>query len=693
MISLVNGYAIIIIAITLIAVYVTTLITGSCITVVLIPVIPVVIMRQNHSVDCKKTTEQTEPTAKGEYEEENHGVEQNSATETANKYIPSNKRTLVDGRRNSAGTVLCSEGSETTYLLGWGTQNITVIKNGPADDQSHPTPVKDPQLENRILNKNGEMGAHALVGKVESGRTPRAVLYLAFVLTLCPKQGVSKKLLQEGSGALKKGFEDMHIPVCYGILDLLNMLCNHLMVRTGRPNELVALDRDDLKIFQSLEKYAQVRNEVSEVYCSMLLDVLAVRQPSVCAFHREAAQLAEDFLENPPNNLSALKEAMLYLALGKRLAKVGPLKGAFNYIEMAISRYERHLDSPGSEMQRQAIDQMAVDAFLAKGKLARRQGGDHSLDRSLKYLQHAMEIQMSIDDCRTRLASTEAARIRVANCETLFIMGQYAEAKQFLESEDLRDFVAKDNAYHSAQYWSNLGCTCSFTGDHRQACDYLSKALEANEEDTSDYRRPLYLSLLARSLVLWAVDPSPRDPLPDREQLLLDAEKHCTTARSMLKKDHGEHHRFFALNESFMASVMFAKATVSQLEPWKNTSFMILAVWHAKKALGVFLKAYDNNMNNPNIASAMHLIGDICAFLSRKSCHGTFTYCQPFLETIYQKSCGNQGQEAPSSAEEYACYFYKSTLDIYRRCCSRFVHPSCSKIQQALQDLHTVTRQ
>ena len=546
-------------------------------------------------------------------------------------------------------------------------------------DQSPSKPTEALQLEDSTLSRNVENGVWALVAEVEAKRKPRAALRFAFFLTHC-EQGVSMKLLGEGAAVLMEGLQATSD--CCGILNLVKMLSNHSMIKVTLPTEVVSLDGLHLKMLLSMDGYTQDRREASELFCRMLLHILEIRRASVCALHREAAKLAEAFLTNS-SNLPTLLEASLYLAVGKCLSNVGALKDAFNYIEEFILHYEQWLET-ASERQRRELKQMSADAYLVKGKLARRQGGYDSQGNSLKYLEKARHDQMDIDGCSSEadVRTKEAARIQVAICETLLFMGQYEEEKRILENPSLQSIVMRDTTYHQAQYWSNLGCAHSFIDDHPRAFALLLKALEANSKDISNYRTPLYLSLLARVQVFWVNDLPPNEHAT--KQLLNNAERHCQEAQCMLEKDHGNRHRFFAFNESCMARVMFAKVTTS-LVPQQNDNFMSLAVLHAKKAFEVYLHVYNNVLDHSNIAQTLHLIGDICDFLCMDSFQDAFARCQPWLEEVYHKSYRNQGCKTPCNAVEYTRYFYESTCTVSKRCCLDHEHPTCSKIEKAFK--------
>lgn len=590
--------------------------------------------------------------------------DKNHSTEIASDSEPASaSNSGVDVQRAGLNFTVVNIGGTTNAALGPGSRmTVNLMDCTNYHEDNHP--------EQYTSSYDDQSGTSELVADVEKGRKPRSALRFALLLTHCV-YGVSLQLLREGWVILVEGLQTAtdHVEII-DVSDFVNLLRNHMMIRTSSPTETIALDRIDLKALHSLNRYSEDQREVSVVFYKMLLHILEVRRHSVSALHREAVNLAKPFLDRSSHTSTPMK-ARLHLALGKRMAKVGTLKDAYNYVEKGVSYYK----TTGIDTETR---QHLVEAFVAIGKIVRRRGA--SLHGSLNYLNQAMDMQVEIDGCSSAsdIRSLQAARIQVAICETYLSMGSYKDIILALQNTQLERVVRSDNEYHLAQYLVNLGCAVGYSGNHREGIELLSEALRVSENDACNYRRPLYYSLKAKVLVhLWEIE---RD-----QSQLHDAEMCCVQARNMLSEDHGEEHRFFALNEASTARVMFAKfkATVTPDQPQSNDLMYALA--HANKALKVFLTAYDNVWDHPNVASTLQLVGDMCAYLSNSSCQDQRAKCQHYLNDMRTRFNSKRTPVTPCNPTQYACHFYDCASTIMKRCSPG--HPRCSTIKKALASL------
>lgn len=535
----------------------------------------------------------------------------NASAVTQSLKQDTNQRHLVHVESDNVNTVTVVL-ADNTNVGPHGTVNYLLPQTEEATSYSRHQYGAFNEVENledtRLCAVNPSGNVSALVRDIENGRTPKAALLFAFVLTHCPN-GVSIELLCECSGILRQGMSVCGDHLAQDgmtfITDLVSSLCAYWMIKAdtfclnSASMATVALDSLACRELQSLHQYSEDQPCVRIILCNMLTRVLGARKKTVRKLHLEAAKIAKTYLKET-SDLQPLQKSELHLALGKRLSKVGGLQEAFDQVDMAIAGFDSCLNVEGDTDEALKIKRCLVNAYLAKGKMARRLGKSHpSLEESLMYLEQAQHLQMEIDGCHspTDITTPIAARIAVAICETYLCTGKYSEALSTLQNGQFVGVVWSDTRYHQAQYFANLGCAFQFNGSSMKAYWLLHEAIDVSATDNSNYRRPLYFTLMARVLV----EISQEDQTWSESHLQL-ADNYCRNARDLLTENHSECHRFSALHEMCLASICLARRRIF---PGQRGDLLAQAISHAVRALTVYQVVYCNAMIHPNVAATL----------------------------------------------------------------------------------------
>ncbi|XP_062514871.1 uncharacterized protein LOC134190435 [Corticium candelabrum] len=509
---------------------------------------------------------------------------------------------------------------------------------------------------------------------ISTCKVPRDVLRVALLLALSD-DGLSRNLLHVASRIICKGLciaSHLLENESSAVFDLINDLQSYEMIRENREHTPIKLSASALELIRSnsLDTRGEDRHLASLTFCNILFHVLELRSHSVCSLHREVVLLTQRYLAAKPSTrcLTPVKTGQLYVALGKRMGKVGTLKDAFNYIDKGCCWYKDCLKNTECDANHSEIKQWLVDALVAKGKMKRRRGGTYLLT-SLDCFKQAEHKQTEIDgSSEMGTLSKYKARILVAQCETYLSLCKYSKIVSVLDDTNVEEAVLLDSSYHQAQYFANLGCAFDFLGDHERAHKLLLQAVKVSTNDQCNYRRPLYFSIHSRVLVhLWHKSHD--------ESYLKDAQDLSCKAEEMLVGDHGKEHRFFALNKRCMAMVCFAAATCSShIGPLQRIA-MSTALAHATDALKVYLHVYSDTRHHPNIAFTWKLIEAMCIYISGFQSQIMFDVCRCQLKELYQMSINEQEHHTLSDAIHYAQHFEKCASTVLEQCNCSLEHP------------------